>query len=216
LEREAWDAHDPRRQEDQFAPPTEPCDCRCLHCHRTFSSNLIWFQKINGARDGLDGFWMCPTPNCGGAGFTFDIFPTDPTHPANAGWTYSDDDEEEEAEGTWDDETGDFLAGGGGGAEEPDKDYDPDETKYKELDDLWGDGDDDDDLEGEEWKYGLQPGERPEMPMSEEARREREAEERKYDLPDERPRELDWTNREEDQGPSGKPSGDWRDDDIPF
>ena len=45
---------------------------------------------------------MCPTPNCGGAGFTFDIFPTDPTHPANEGW-HSSDDDDEDADGEWDD-----------------------------------------------------------------------------------------------------------------
>src|SRR6185437_9512331 len=95
---ESWDAHDPRRQHDQFAPPTEPCECFCLHCRRTFTSDQIWFQKINGARDGCGGFWMCPTPNCGGAGFTFDIFPTDPTHPANEGWFDDDDDAAAQAE----------------------------------------------------------------------------------------------------------------------
>jgi hypothetical protein len=211
-----WDADDPRRQKDQMAPPAEPYECYCLHCGRTFSSDKIWFQKVIGARDGFDGFWMCPTPNCGGAGFTFDIFPTDPEHPANAGWTYTDDDEDEEdGDAEWTEESGSFVPPG----EDPDGEnqYDPGETKYKQLDELYGDAASDDDLEGEEWKYGLQPGERPEPQLSDEARREREEEQRKYDMPDERPRELDWTNREEEQRPPrGPSSGDWRDDDIPF
>ena len=71
-----------------------------------------------------------------------------------------------------------------GGPEEPEAEYDPDESKYKELDEMWGDHVDDDDLEWEEWKFGLQPGERPETPMSEEARREHEEEERRYNSPD--------------------------------
>src|SRR5688500_8752776 len=77
-----------------FAPPAEPCECYCLHCQRTFMSDGIWFQRIVGRKGREhDGFWMCPTPNCGGAGFTFDIFPTDPGHPANDGWTYCDDED---------------------------------------------------------------------------------------------------------------------------
>jgi hypothetical protein len=210
-----WDVDDPRRQKDQMAPPRDPCECYCLHCGRTFMSDQMWFQKVIGSKDGFPGFWMCPTPNCSGAGFTFDIFPTDPTHPANAGWVYDDGEEE----GEWDEETGDFLPAGDSGDAEAESDYDPDEPKYKELDEMWGDRVDDDDLEGEEWKYGLQPGERPESPMSEEARREQEEEERLYDSPDERPRELDWTNREDPpRPPKGESSqGTWADDDdIPF
>src|SRR5687768_12625206 len=131
----AWDADDERRQHDQMAPPRNACECYCLHCNRTFMSDQMWFQKVINAKDGFEGFWMCPTPNCGGAGFTFDIFPTDPDHPANAGWhSFDDDDDEEDSEG----------------------DYDPDEAKYKELDDELAD-DDHDDIEGEEWKYGLVP-----------------------------------------------------------
>src|SRR5262245_53599989 len=99
---ERWDANDPRRQNDCFAPPTEPCECYCLHCKRVFMSDEIWFHKVINSKDGFDGFWMCPTPNCDGAGFTFDIFPTDPHHPANAGWHYSEDDEDYEDENNYD------------------------------------------------------------------------------------------------------------------
>src|SRR5687768_9906881 len=184
----AWDADDERRQHDQMAPPKVPCECYCLHCHRTFMSDAMWFQKVINAKDGFEGFWMCPTPNCGGAGFTFDIFPTDPAHPANAGWHSCDDDDDEL----------------------DDDEYDADEAKYKELDEALGD--EDDDMEGEEWKYGLQPGEQPPEPeWAEESRRQWEEEQKRYDAPDERPRILDWSDRAEDAQ-----AGGITEDDIPF
>lgn len=200
-----WDADDERRQRDCFAPPKEPCECYCLHCGRTFSSEGIWFQRVIGDRHGLEGFWMCPTPNCSGAGFTFDIFPTDPDHPANAGWHTTDDDED--GEGVWTEE--DLNDG------EPEAEYDPDESKYKQLDDI---PEDDEDLEGEEWKYGLEPGQRPEREMSD-GEKEWLEEQKRYDMPDERPRELDWTGREERRrGPDEDETGGewWKEDDIPF
>ena len=203
----AWDANDERRRKDCFAPPQDPCECYCLHCGRVFTSDKIWFQRVVGDPMGLDGFWMCPTPNCDGAGFTFDIFPTDPDHPANDGWCYDDGDEEDGEE---------FEADGAGA----DAEWDPEESKYRELDEVFGD-DEDDDIEGEEWKYGLEPGQRPPEPdWVEKARREREEEERKYDEPDQRPRVLDWSNREDRRNPghaggTGAP-GEFPDDDIPF
>lgn len=223
-EADDWDAHDERRQKDQMAPPSESCECYCLHCGRVFMSDLMWFQKVVGDKRGFDGFWRCPTPNCSGAGFTFDIFPTDPSHPANAGWVDDEYDEDEESDVEIVDEdyepdelTGDWSidedAALPGTETEIDAEYDPDEPKYKALDEQWGDGMDPDDLEGEEWKYGLEPGQRPppQMFWPEDARREWEDEQQKYDLPDERPRELDWSNRDDrDDGPT------FRDDDIPF
>lgn len=186
---------------DCFAPPAEPCECYCLHCNRVFMSDQIWFQKVINARDGFDGFWMCPTPNCGGAGFTFDIFPTDPNHPANESWHYSDDDDESPGED--EDSTGE---------------YDPAEPKYMELDEEFDE--DEDDLEGEEWKHGLQPGERPpEPPWAQEARRAWEEEQKKYDEPDRRPRLIDWSDRK-DLAPPGQRSngndGEIGEEDIPF
>ena len=216
----AWDATDPRPCHDQFAPPQDPCECWCMHCRRVFMSDAIWFQRVINDPQDFPGFWKCPTPNCGGAGFTFDIFPTDPDHPANDGWCYSDDDNEEE-EDDCDSESGDdFFADAsagmadafdaadlfGGGAE---ADWDPEESKYKELDEMIGD---DDDIEGEEWKYGLQPGERPPEPAwAEQARREQEQQERRYDEPDERPRVVDWSDRTDRQTPLP-----FDDNDIPF
>ncbi|HWE04122.1 MAG TPA: hypothetical protein VG326_17075 [Tepidisphaeraceae bacterium] len=201
---EAWDADDARRQKDQFAPPMEPCECFCLHCRRTFKSDAIWFQKIKGGRNDFDGFWMCPTPNCGGAGFTFDIFPVDPDHPANAGWFHDDDisdqalpwDDDDDDD---DDESGEFFEDLTGDESE----YDPSEPGYR----LMEQSSTDDDIEGDEWKHGLEPGQRPE----DEATNWVTEEEKKYDQPDERPREIDWTEREVPKG-----GGSIGEDDIPF
>jgi hypothetical protein len=165
-----------------------------MHCERVFMSTGIWFQRIIGDPDGMDGFWMCPTPNCSGAGFTFDIFPTDPDHPANEGWHWDDDEPEE----------GEAIEA---------EDWDPDETQWKALDEDAGEGDD---IEGEEWKHGLQPGEElPAPAWAEDARREHEQEERQYDEPDRRPRELDWSDREPRRPQTGNSEG-IREDDIPF
>ncbi len=197
----AWDADDERRQRDPMAPPKEPCECYCLHCRRVFMSDAMWLQRVINGRDGFDGFWMCPTPNCGGAGFTFDIFPTDPDHPANDGWHSFDEDDDEFDEES-DEESDDEFE---------DADYDADETKFKQLDEAYGEAGDDDDIEGEEWKYGLQPGEQPPEPKwAEESRVQWEEEQKQYDAPDERPRVVDWSDREE------APGSRIEEDDIPF
>jgi hypothetical protein len=192
LLRESDESFDPR--DDPMAPPREPCECYCLHCQRTFMSDEMWFQRVVGDRNGFEGFWMCPTPNCDGAGFTFDIFPTDPDHPANEGWCSCDDEDDEEE---YEQEV----------AEEP-AEYDPQEPKYAQLDELLGD--EDDDIEGEEWKYGLEPGEQ--LPARDDGwsagRREWEEQQKRYDMPDERPRILDWSNRDEREMIN--------EDDIPF
>jgi hypothetical protein len=156
-------------------------------------SDGMWFQKVINSKDGFKGFWMCPTPNCDGAGFTFDIFPTDPDHPANDGWVddedFVDDDDNSES-----------------GAE-----YDPAEPHYAELDEIYGD-EEDDDLEGEEWKHGLEPGERPaEPPWVAEARERWEQEQARYEGPDTRPKFQDWSNL-----PDPPPSSSIGEDDIPF
>jgi hypothetical protein len=189
----AWDANDPRRQKDQFSPPMEPCECYCLHCNRVFMSDEIWFQRVIGDKNGFEGFWMCPTPNCGGAGFTFDIFPTDPNHPANAEWHSFDDDECDE----------EFEDPEMANLEQDEPEWDPEERLYKSMDAA------DSDIEGEEWKFGLSPGDRlPQAGNSPEAAWEED--ERRYDEPDQRPRELDWSNRNDREG------GSFNEDDIPF
>ncbi len=175
-------------------------------------SDGIWFQKVIGSKDGFDGFWMCPTPNCSGAGFTFDIFPTDPTHEDNSGWVSfeaGDDDDDEFSED-------------GQPIDSTEKEYDPAEPKYAELDEMFGD--EDDDLEGEEWKHGLAPGERPpEPPWVAEARARWEEEQKKYDGPDLRPREVDWSDRPPSahrppkaEGNGDEEEGQMDESDIPF
>ena len=127
-----------------------------------------------------------------------DIFPTDPDHPANAGWHSDDEDEGEEPETDLSE----------------DEEWDPAESKFEEFDD-----EDDDDIEGEEWKQGIRPDELPVVPpeITEaqrqaqfEMQRKREEEEKRYDMPDERPRVVDWANRED---PPPPPMGE---DAIPF
>jgi hypothetical protein len=204
--RAPWDAHDQRRRNDQMAPPEAACECFCLHCRRTFMSDRMWLQRARGSRDGFEGFWMCPTPNCSGAGFTFDIFPTDPNHPANEGWF---DENAPEGQRVWEDDPEDEFAG----LEEFDADdlngeYDPDEPEYQLLNQF---DDDDEDIEGEEWKYGLAPGERPKSQKGladDDEPRTPEEEEALYNEPDRRPREVDWSDRERDEH--------FTDDDIPF
>jgi hypothetical protein len=204
----ASDDSDADKRSDCFAPPAEPCECYCLHCNRVFMSDGIWFQKVINSRDGFNGFWMCPTPNCSGAGFTFDIFPTDPHHPANEGWTDTDDDEDT----FFDEDEEEEIAT---------EEYDPAEPKYAELDEQFGE--DDDDIEGEEWKHGLAPGERPpEPPWVSQARREWEEQQKKYDAPDERPRVIDWSDRPASSPPppfipgDDTPEGEIGESDIPF
>jgi hypothetical protein len=200
--------------DDPMGPPKEPCECWCMHCRRTFMSTEIWFQKVINDPQGFKGFWMCPTPNCGGAGFCFDIFPTDPDHPANAGWV---DDDDEDAEGDEEFFDEDEFDDDEGSEESAGADWDPDEAKWKSLDEELG-PEEDDDIEGEEWKHGLAPGERPPEPdWMEQARREQEEEERKYDEPDERPRVVDWKDRDDRTHPPQSTGGEgFTDDDIPF
>lgn len=205
---DAGESNSDRR--DPMAPPEVPCECYCLHCRRTFMSDQMWLQKVKGARDGFNGFWMCPTPNCSGAGFTFDIFPTDPDHPGNEGWFSFDDDGDEELE--WEDEESEELTEAAIAEPEPETEYDPAEPAYTAMDEVCAD---EGDLEGEEWKFGLQPGEVPKVdppPPGVQPRNWME-EEALYNAPDRRPREVDWTDREER---SGSDSQQFSDDDIPF
>ncbi|MEA2710762.1 MAG: hypothetical protein QOF78_3363 [Phycisphaerales bacterium] len=202
------DLRDEREHDDPFGPPKIACECYCLHCRRIFMSSEIWFQRIKNAQHGkLDGFWMCPTPNCDGKGFSFDIFPTDPAHPANEGWSGDDDDEDrdDDDDADWGEEEFERATSGPAGGDEHEPEYDPSESKWKQLDEEFGE-EDDDDIEGEEWKYGLEPGEPlPEPEWVRSSRRAWEEEQKRYDEPDERPREIEW---EYGEGIS--------EDDIPF
>ena len=165
-------------------------------------SDQIWLQRVIGGRKGFDGFWMCPTPNCDGAGFGFDIYPTDPSHPANEGWTTFDDDEEEFLDDDEDaDQFDDNMDTPWSNIEEP-AEYDPAEPSYKDR------PHDPFDMEGEEWKYGLEPGQT--LSSTGQSAFDSIEEACEYDQPDERPRFLDWSNRPESKNDS------FTDDDIPF
>jgi len=205
------------KDRDPMGPPEEPCECFCLHCRRTFMSDQIWLQRVRNARDGFEGFWMCPTPNCTGAGFTIDIFPTDPEHPANEGWHWDDEDDEDDEEafdetGEWDEGEEEEVEEHEGWSEETGtvaEEWNPEEPEYKSSE---GALLDDGDLEGEEWKYGLSPGEVPQVeppPPGVEPRNWME-EEALYNAPDRRPREIDLPEREEGDSTS------FNEDDIPF
>jgi hypothetical protein len=82
---------------DPFRPPAIPVEVGCLHCQKTYESYLIEW-RISSSTDGKRmGFWCCPTPDCGGCGFGFDIFPTDPSYRCEDGrlmWSFDDEDDE--------------------------------------------------------------------------------------------------------------------------
>lgn len=89
---------DPDPDADPFRPPAIPTDVCCLHCQQEYPSYLIrWEQEeIDGK---LEGFWCCPTPDCDGRGFGFDIFPTDPEWQDPEGrlqMSWGDDDDEDD------------------------------------------------------------------------------------------------------------------------
>src|SRR5205085_666033 len=69
--------------------------------------------------------------------------------------------------------------------------WDPTESEYQDI----GAEEEEDDLEGEEWKYGLEPGERVEPEWAADAQKEWEQDQKRYDEPDQRAREVDWSER---------------------
>lgn len=181
---------------DCFSPPVEVCECYCLHCGRTFMSDGMWLQAFRRPpRHGARGFWMCPTPNCDGRGFTFDIFPTDPNHPCNTCWSDQEDDGLFDDDLSIDEEPDDW--------EPPELDeYDPDEPQYRAMEGGLGF----DEMEGEEWKLGLSPGDYPLDFMPESVERPLPRYDPRYDEPDRRPREIDYT----------EPEHRYNEDDLPF
>ena len=79
-------------QGDPFRPPETPVEVSCLHCGETYESYLIEWQIHTDADGTRHGFWCCPTPGCGGMGFGFDIFPTDPEYQdERGGWVHCDE-----------------------------------------------------------------------------------------------------------------------------
>ena len=85
-----YDSLDPKG--DPFGPPEVSIEVGCLHCGETYDSYLIEWRVETGADNKQHGFWCCPTPGCGGRGFGFDIFPTDPEYrDERGGWVSCDD-----------------------------------------------------------------------------------------------------------------------------
>ncbi len=104
------------QDDDPFGPPEQPTQVHCLHCDRDYMSDLIqWCEDVVDGQ--VSGFWRCPTPGCDGAGFGFDIFPTDPDWVDPTGRLQYidadedddefDDDSDEDSEDADDAETGD-------------------------------------------------------------------------------------------------------------
>jgi hypothetical protein len=86
---------DPAR--DPYSPPAKPTVVSCIHCGEEFDSNRIQW-RIDADADGKPhGYWCCPTPQCNGMGFGFDIWPVDPAYQDERGIRgFADDNESEE------------------------------------------------------------------------------------------------------------------------
>ena len=93
---------------DPFRPPDVPTEVSCLHCQQEYESYLIqWVQETVDGK--MQGFWCCPTPDCDGKGFGFDIFPTDPDWcDENGQHMWADDDDDESDEDLLDDDDDEF------------------------------------------------------------------------------------------------------------
>jgi len=64
------DSWDLKPDTDPMKPPEEPIDVECIHCRRRYRSDaIVWDERWR--------MWVCPHPDCGGAGFGFDIWPLD-------------------------------------------------------------------------------------------------------------------------------------------
>jgi hypothetical protein len=64
---------------DFCRPPKVSAEVECIHCGQVYSSSQIRWES--GSVSNPDrGFWRCPTAGCDGAGFLFDIWPTDPNY----------------------------------------------------------------------------------------------------------------------------------------
>ena len=90
-----YDPLDPDR--DPFRPPAIPTLVACLHCGQEYESYRIEWRVESDSAGRPHGFWRCPTPGCGGAGFGCDIFPVDPDYrDERGGWVHDGDEEPEE------------------------------------------------------------------------------------------------------------------------
>lgn len=100
-------ADDELEPDTVFCPPKTPTLVGCLHCHEVFESYLIEWRIHTKADGSKQGFWSCPTPNCGGVGFGCDMLPIDRDwvdEEGNRMWCEVDDEDEE---GDYEDEMDD-------------------------------------------------------------------------------------------------------------
>ena len=82
---------------DPFKPPAIPTEVHCLHCGEEYESYLIEWRVSHDHKGRARGFWCCPVEGCGGAGFGFDMFPTDPEYVGEDGepmWCFDDEEDE--------------------------------------------------------------------------------------------------------------------------
>lgn len=59
-------------QDDGFGPPKQSIEVECLHCGHKYQSREMKFE----VRHGYGPIWYCKMPQCDGAGFGWDIFPS--------------------------------------------------------------------------------------------------------------------------------------------
>jgi hypothetical protein len=97
---------------DPFRPPEIPTEVGCLHCQQVYESYLIEWRERTCADGKVRGFWCCPTPGCDGAGFGFDILPTDPEYQDEHGGWIRDDDADDDDDDEELDEAGEFKEDG--------------------------------------------------------------------------------------------------------
>src|SRR5262245_39268875 len=94
--------YDPLNAEaDPFHPPTIPTMVGCLHCGEEYDSYLIEWRVQKDGDGVVRGRWCCPTPECDGVGFGFDIFPCDREWRDENGeliWCDDEDDDDYEDE----------------------------------------------------------------------------------------------------------------------
>ena len=84
---------------DCFKPPAIPTEVHCIHCGHEYESYLIEWRTMRDERGREMGFWCCPVEGCDGAGFGFDILPTDPEYIGEDGqpmFCFDDDEWDEE------------------------------------------------------------------------------------------------------------------------
>jgi hypothetical protein len=84
-----------------MGPPKQSVEVHCIHCGNVYMSDQIRWKPDPKGPDG--GWWVCPIDGCDGAGFCFDIYPTDRDVAAQFGVHIFDDDEEDDDEDFFDD-----------------------------------------------------------------------------------------------------------------